>query len=737
MNATVEIFLSYAQEDKDEVENLYQRLSNAGFKPWMDKKDILPGERWKSSIHRAVQSSDFFLVCLSVNSVNKRGFLQKEIKDALDIWQEKLESDIYLIPVRLEDCETPETLGDFQWVNLFEEDGWARLVQAIRVGMKRRGEAVKPITQKPIPHVSVQTADMASERRALQQYLSTLRQILVSRFSEEELQTLCFDLGIDYDDLPAQGRAGKARALIAHLGHRDRVRELVAIGQRLRPDISWQDAPKSTGEPSVNAEGISPGQLQPNSGAAQAGNLPFNLEFANRKDELQTVLKPIHNPGAPRYLEICAPAGYGKTYLVNKAVEEYRRAGWLCVSIDFLKEEDLRTNQTLLLLEIGDQLGIRRRLATSKGLAWHVMGKRQQSVIFLDAVELAHSEVRRWIKVELIPVLEERVANPRFKPYVIGASKYSIPEWRVYSRQRFKTLKLTPFTENVVDRILRDVAEAAGQHLEDSYFSEMVKTILLMSKGHPRCIGEILRAINEENFTLPAADLMCPEMLDRVIGSVVEDEILAGVRDELKPTLKMLCVLRGYAPNILDRLEASGIIPRREYFDWDLEDELLSTHLVDPPNGSSLYCFEPLIRQIIALYQQTKAPRTFWRLNDLALEVYEEQITGVDVQGKPLPRPVSDRSQVACIVEALFHFAQHLSQQGLDREGVKQQLLQALDRYRASWRTRQNKRFWADLLLNMLDHDDELKDLVYELADDYDFLLKPVRQVREAVTKEK
>ena len=106
----------------------------------MDAKDILPGEKWSSSIRKAVQRSDFFLACLSKNSVGKRGWIQREIKGALDIWQEKLDSDIYLIPVRLEDCEAPESLSGFQWVDLFEEDGWTRLVKAIRVGIERRAE---------------------------------------------------------------------------------------------------------------------------------------------------------------------------------------------------------------------------------------------------------------------------------------------------------------------------------------------------------------------------------------------------------------------------------------------------------------------------------------------------------------------------------------------------------------------------------------------------------------------
>lgn len=151
MKATAQVFLSYVREDEEKVENLYQKLSDEGFEPWMAKKDIFPGERWKSRIPQAIQHSDFFLVCLSANSVDKRGWIQKEIKEALDIWQEMLDSDIYLIPVRLEDCRVPERLGDFQWVNLFEEDGWTRLVRAIQVGINRRAKV--PAGKEPARHV--------------------------------------------------------------------------------------------------------------------------------------------------------------------------------------------------------------------------------------------------------------------------------------------------------------------------------------------------------------------------------------------------------------------------------------------------------------------------------------------------------------------------------------------------------------------------------------------------------
>jgi DNA-binding NarL/FixJ family response regulator len=143
-----QIFLCYARLDQRKVDALYDKLSDLGFKPWMDKRDILPGEIWEAAIQKAIRRSDFFLACLSVNSVNRRGQIQKEIKKALDIWEEKLDSDIYLIPVRLEDCEVPESLHRFQWVNLFEEDGWTRLVEALRAGAECRTQVTEPAVQK-------------------------------------------------------------------------------------------------------------------------------------------------------------------------------------------------------------------------------------------------------------------------------------------------------------------------------------------------------------------------------------------------------------------------------------------------------------------------------------------------------------------------------------------------------------------------------------------------------------
>jgi class 3 adenylate cyclase len=140
---TPQLFLSYASEDSDIVERLYDDLLNEGFKPWMAKRNILPGQDWEHTIFKAIRQSDFFMVCLSRNSVGKRGVIQKEINEALNIWQEKLSDDIYVIPVRLEDCEIHPRLQSFHWVNLYEQNGFIMIIKAIREGIDKLGHEEK------------------------------------------------------------------------------------------------------------------------------------------------------------------------------------------------------------------------------------------------------------------------------------------------------------------------------------------------------------------------------------------------------------------------------------------------------------------------------------------------------------------------------------------------------------------------------------------------------------------
>src|SRR5262249_18022279 len=132
------IFLCHASEDKPQVEEVYHRLRALGWQPWMDKMDLLPGQRWQQEIPRALRASDFILIFFSRNSVAKRGYVQREFKLALDTLQEIRGALIHTIPIRLDDCDISSEFGFLQWCNFFEEDGFERIVRAIRAGLLQR-----------------------------------------------------------------------------------------------------------------------------------------------------------------------------------------------------------------------------------------------------------------------------------------------------------------------------------------------------------------------------------------------------------------------------------------------------------------------------------------------------------------------------------------------------------------------------------------------------------------------
>jgi hypothetical protein len=128
----LKVFLCHGKEDKPSVRHLYHRLQAVGIKPWLDEEQILPGQDWKFEITKAVRQSDIVLVCLSRTSVGKTGFVQKEIKDALDAADERPEGMIFLIPARLEECEVPDRLRGRQWVDLFNPGGFDLLLKSLR-----------------------------------------------------------------------------------------------------------------------------------------------------------------------------------------------------------------------------------------------------------------------------------------------------------------------------------------------------------------------------------------------------------------------------------------------------------------------------------------------------------------------------------------------------------------------------------------------------------------------------
>jgi hypothetical protein len=111
------VFIAYSRSDYSFAADIYWFLRNNECNPWMDIYNLIPGQDWELEIHSNIKTADLFIACLSNNSVSKRGYFQKELREAISVLEQMPEGAIYTIPVRIDDCLVPASLERLHWVD--------------------------------------------------------------------------------------------------------------------------------------------------------------------------------------------------------------------------------------------------------------------------------------------------------------------------------------------------------------------------------------------------------------------------------------------------------------------------------------------------------------------------------------------------------------------------------------------------------------------------------------------
>jgi hypothetical protein len=135
------VFIAYVEEDLRVVKKLYAAFEQRGFRPWLDKKKLMPGQNWPRAIETAIQTSDFFVACFSRRSTSKRGSFHSELRYALVCAARVPMDEIFFIPVRLDGCTLPGHISkQIQYVDLFPdwEAGVKKVVAVMKVQQENR-----------------------------------------------------------------------------------------------------------------------------------------------------------------------------------------------------------------------------------------------------------------------------------------------------------------------------------------------------------------------------------------------------------------------------------------------------------------------------------------------------------------------------------------------------------------------------------------------------------------------
>ncbi len=138
-----DIFVSYAHEDEDVVRALVRFLQATGYTTWFDKDDLLGGQEWETVIPKAIAASQLVMLVFSSHSVKKRGFVQKELRLAVDEASKIPPSQVYIMPIRLDLCEWPDAVSRYHVIDLFSGKDFPKLLESVKHALNKAYEVAE------------------------------------------------------------------------------------------------------------------------------------------------------------------------------------------------------------------------------------------------------------------------------------------------------------------------------------------------------------------------------------------------------------------------------------------------------------------------------------------------------------------------------------------------------------------------------------------------------------------
>jgi TIR domain len=124
------VFLSHSSHDKPFVLKLAANLLAEGIPVWLDSWEMDVGDSLQSHIQQGISDSSLFVVTISRKSIES-GWVEKEVRLALE--HESKIGRKFIFPVRIDDCETPNFIGEWLYADFKStfSDPLSRLVSTL------------------------------------------------------------------------------------------------------------------------------------------------------------------------------------------------------------------------------------------------------------------------------------------------------------------------------------------------------------------------------------------------------------------------------------------------------------------------------------------------------------------------------------------------------------------------------------------------------------------------------
>ena len=356
-----------------------------------------------------------------------------------------------------------------------------------------------------------------------------------------------------------------------------------------------------------------------------AEKIESEIEFVGRSNEIDLITSIY----SPPYLLISAPAGYGKTRLVQAVRERMQSQEWFCIHIELWRQKRYSLADLVykILREVRDEKRENSELSTPEKCGNEVSRaiikrlNKKNILLLIDETESLEEDVVRQFLNRFVPRLNNILGRSGNPVRLILAGRF-ISCWKQLVSELPLHLRSLPlFDFNAVGQLVENFILKSGLRSDEpQYEKDFASHLMYFTGGHPGCMIEILK---QDFIFSPTEEIVSNE--DKYFETIVRpvaDEIREHIPDDLRDIFDTLSVVRRFNVRLLRTFIDEKLIewPGSEY---DLENQLLQIYLVDRKGG---FLYDDITRRLLSIHLRKADPDYFLRVCGKSLSFYEAEL---------------------------------------------------------------------------------------------------------------
>jgi len=395
---------------------------------------------------------------------------------------------------------------------------------------------------------------------------------------------------------------------------------------------------------------------------------PQPTGFVNRAAALRQLEAERLRASKSPYVLITAPAGYGKTYLLQHTRAQLTHThGWQCRYVSCIaagQENIVQTTRALTQPSLATATPVTIPAICATIFQTLTTSDDPAITLFFDNLEKLAPTARDWLHQLLHTLyLRSRLGHRELHTVrIILAGRETASFWDAYAQRTPRPpvprrINLLPFDQPAIEDLLWQQATALHiqDNLEGAVVTQLSAELHYLSGGHPQVAHDLVADLAQQYFAIGPVAAYFAQNRVRLVQTYlapVAETLLQDLPATVAQAARALSLFRRVNANTVQALmEAQKLPPNSQAI--ALLGDLVKAQLLISPNLREPFFRAHLARHVLALnmaYRSEASQAQYCQLNQVACDLYARWIR----QGLPDPH-FGPAQRLLSVVEWLYH----------------------------------------------------------------------------------